>query len=238
MKNDGFKWWINRFRQMYQLVDIVRIDHFRGFEAYYSIPGSAETAEHGEWIKAPGNELFDTVKNKLGDVPILAEDLGVITKEVRALRDKYDFPGMIILQFAFGDDGEKHFLPHNLVSNRVVYTGSHDNDTTKSFFEKEKKVKSGIYEHAQRYMNYYGKDMCGALIKTAYKTVADIVIIPLQDILELGNEARMNFPGKPQGNWQWRFTWEQIYKGLDKELYELVELYERNSHKETTLTED
>lgn len=210
MEEDDFLWWRKRMTKMYELVDIIRIDHFRGFEAYWEIAGDAETAIIGQWIKAPGHKLFTILKEKLGDLPILAEDLGVITKEVEELRDAFEFPGMKILQFAFGDEMEKKFLPHNHIENCVVYTGSHDNDTTRSFFETEKENGSGIYEWAQYYMNYYGDDMVFSAIKTAYSSVANIVIIPLQDMLNLGNEARMNFPGTLGGNWTWRFSDEQI----------------------------
>ncbi len=227
MKKDGFNWWINRFRKMYQLVDIVRIDHFRGFEAYYEIPGGAETAEKGEWIKAPGDKLFLTLREELGDVPILAEDLGIITKEVEELRDKFEFPGMKILQFAFGKTGDRKFLPHNHIKNCVVYTGSHDNETTRGFFEREKESDSGIFQWAQKYLNYYGDDLCFEIIRTAYASVADIVIVPLQDILNLGNEARMNFPGKPAGNWTWRYENEQLTEDLAQLYHEMTEYYDR-----------
>lgn len=223
MEKDDFLWWRKRMAKMYELVDIIRIDHFRGFEAYWEIAGDAETAIIGQWVKAPGHKFFSVLKDKLGDLPILAEDLGVITKEVEELRDAFEFPGMKILQFAFGDNMEKKFLPHNHNENCVVYTGSHDNDTTRSFFETEKQNGSGIYEWAQYYMNYYGDDMTFAAIKTAYASVAKIVIIPLQDILNLGNEARMNFPGTLGGNWTWRFSNEQIN---DK----LVSIYKKMSN--------
>ncbi|MFA8341808.1 MAG: 4-alpha-glucanotransferase [Rhodothermaceae bacterium] len=227
MKKDNFAWWIKRFSQMYKLVDIVRIDHFRGFEAYYKIAGDAKTAEQGEWVKAPGMELFKAVKKALGNVPILAEDLGVITPEVEELRDHFEFPGMKILQFAFGDTGEKRFLPHNHTENSVVYTGSHDNETTAGFFWRERDQNSGIYHAAQDYMNFWGEEMCEALIKTAYKSVANIVIIPLQDIFNLGNEARMNFPGQAAGNWTWRFTANQLNSGLAQKYNHFVKMYAR-----------
>ena len=227
MEENNFEWWIQRFSKMLDMVDIIRIDHFRGFEAYYSIPGDAETAINGEWLKAPGEKLFNTINEKLGALPIIAEDLGIITKEVEELRDKFNFPGIKILQFAFGEDSEKKFLPHNHPVNCVVHTGSHDNDTTRGFFEKEKNEGSGIYEWAQEYMNYYGDDMCFACIKEAYKSVAAMVVIPMQDILNLGTEARMNFPGKPGGNWTWRFTWEQIPSELPQTYKRLTEIYDR-----------
>lgn len=231
MEADNFAWWKKRFLQMLELIDIVRIDHFRGFEAYYEIPGEAKTAETGKWVKAPGAKLFREIKNELGDLPILAEDLGVITKEVEELRDMFNFPGMKILQFAFGEDGDKGFLPHNHKKNCVVYSGSHDNDTTRGFFENEKNNGSGIYEWAQKYLNYFGDDMCGAVINAAYASVADTVVIPMQDLLNLGTEARMNFPGKLGGNWTWRFTWEQIPSELASKLKEKTSIYERDHKK-------
>jgi 4-alpha-glucanotransferase len=238
MKNNGFDWWLKRFSKMFELVDIVRIDHFRGFEAYWEIPGDAETAINGKWIKAPGHELFRTVKEKLGDLPILAEDLGVITKEVEELRDAFNFPGMKILQFAFGEDMEKKFLPHNHVENCCVYTGSHDNDTTRGFFQAEKESGSGIYEWAQNYLGYYGDDIRFEVIRAAYSSVANIVVIPLQDILNLGTEARMNFPGKLGGNWTWRFTWDQLNEHLAAAYKNMCEIYERPPKPEKKIEAD
>ena len=227
MEKDNFLWWQKRLQKMYELVDIVRIDHFRGLEAYWEIPGDAETAIDGKWVKAPGKKLFEVLKNVFGDVKILAEDLGVITPEVEELRDSFNLPGMKILQFAFGETGDKKFLPHNHVHNCCVYTGSHDNDTTKGFFDNELKTDSGIYEWTQKYLNYYDDDICSALILEAYKSVADIVIIPMQDILNLGNEARMNFPSRLGGNWMWRFSWDQVPFKLSDHYKNMAELYER-----------
>ncbi len=227
MEKDNFKWWKKRFAAVFELVDIVRIDHFRGFEAFYEIPGDAPTAETGHWVKAPGDKLFTELRNEFGDVPIIAEDLGIITDEVRELRDKFNFPGMKILQFAFGPNGDKNFLPHRYPTNCVVYSGSHDNDTTRGFFEEERSKGSGIFEWAQKYLNYYGNDIRFAVIKAAYSSVANTVIIPMQDILNLGTEGRMNFPGKPDGNWQWRFSWDQIDEGLASIYKEMTLLYER-----------
>lgn len=227
MEKDNFAWWKERFKQMFDLVDIVRIDHFRGFEAFYEIPGDAPTAETGKWVKAPGEKLFNEIRKEFGEPPIIAEDLGIITEEVKALRDKFNFPGMKIMQFAFGEEGDKNFLPHRYIHNCVVYSGSHDNDTTRGFFEAEKANGSGIFEWAQKYLNYYGNDIRFAVIKAAYSSVADTVVIPMQDILNLGSEARMNFPGRPDGNWQWRFTWEQVDENLISLYKEMCELYER-----------
>ena len=227
MEKDEFLWWRKRFKALLELVDIIRIDHFRGFEAYWKIPGDAKTAQSGKWIKAPGEKLFETVKKHLGDLPILAEDLGVITPPVEALRDKFNFPGMKVLQFAFGKGMETKFLPHNYVPNCIVYTGTHDNDTTRAYFEKELEKKSGIAEHARKYLNYPGNDLVFELIRTAYASVAVFVIIPMQDVLNLGGEARMNFPSTLGGNWSWRFNWNQVEKNLAERYKELSLLYER-----------
>ncbi len=227
MEKDDFKWWRSRLSNLLQLVDIIRIDHFRGFEAFWKIPGDAETAQTGKWVKAPGEKFFNTVKKYLGDVPILAEDLGLITREVFELRDKFEFPGMKILQFAFGTGMEDRFLPHNITPNSVVYTGSHDNDTTRAYFEKEKAEGRDTFTHAQKYLDYYNDDLVPKLIRTAYATVADIVIIPMQDVLNLGGEARMNFPGKLGGNWTWRFQWNQVPDYLAGAYRDMAELFER-----------
>ena len=227
MEKDDFLWWRRRISNLLDLVDIIRIDHFRGFDAYWEIPGNAENAMKGRWVKAPGEKLFDTIQKYLGIVPIMAEDLGVITKTVTALRKRYEFPGMKILQFAFGTDMETKFLPHNIDFNSTVYTGSHDNDTTKAYFEKAKTEDNDIYSHAQKYLNYFGDNITFELIRTAYKTVADTVIVPMQDILNLGGEARMNFPSTLGGNWVWRFSWDQIQSYLPKTYKELTILYER-----------
>lgn len=229
MEKDDFLWWRKRFTTLFEIVDIVRIDHFRGFEAYWKIPGGEKTAQKGKWTKAPGEKLFKSLKKHLGELPILAEDLGVITPPVEALRDQFGFPGMKVLQFAFGTKMETKFLPHNFIPNCVVYTGTHDNDTTRAYFEKEKsnKGKNDIYEHAQIYLNYYGEDILKELIRVAYASVANIVIIPMQDILKLGSDARMNFPSTTGGNWTWRFTWDQIDENLSKHYFGLTKLYER-----------
>jgi len=224
---DDFSWWIKRFASLYEIVDIVRIDHFRGFQAYWEIMGDAKTAEKGRWVKAPGDKLLKSIFKHLGEVPILAEDLGVITPEVEKLRDKFDLPGMKILQFAFGTDMETKFLPHNFIPNCVVYTGSHDNDTTFAYFDSAKDDDTDIYEHAQKYLNYFDDDILYELIRTAYASVANIVVIPMQDILKLGGEARMNFPGKLGGNWTWRFTWDQVDENLTAHYKGMSILYER-----------
>lgn len=232
MEKDNFSWWIRRIKKTLEVVDIIRIDHFRGLDAYWEVPGDAKTAQIGRWIKAPGKKLFEVIKKELGELPIIAEDLGVITESVEKLRDHFEFPGMKILQFAFGEDGDSNFLPHNYNKNCIVFTGSHDNDTTKGFFENEKNNNSGIYEWAQRYLNYYGNDITFQLIRTAYASVASIVMIPMQDILGLGTEARMNFPGKLGGNWTWRFDWDQVEGHIPLTYKGMTEMYDRTTKKD------
>jgi 4-alpha-glucanotransferase len=227
MEKDNFAWWRKRISKLLEMADILRIDHFRGFDAYWEIAGDAKTAIEGRWVKAPGEKLFNSVKKFLGDLPIIAEDLGVITDSVEALRDHFDFPGIKILQFGLGVEGDKKFLPHNHIKNCVVHTGSHDNETTLGFLMTEKNKNSGIYEWAQKYFNYYGDDMTYEMIRTAYSSVANICVIPMQDILNLGNEARMNLPGTLGGNWTWRFTWDQISDGLTDHYKEMCVMFER-----------
>jgi 4-alpha-glucanotransferase len=238
MEKDDFLWWRNRLSGQLNLVDIIRVDHFRGFEKFWEIPGDAHTAEKGRWVKAPAQKFFNVVKKYLGELPIIAEDLGVITKAVIELRNKFNFPGMKILQFAFGTGMERRFLPHNYTPNSVVYTGSHDNDTTRGFFNKEKNKDNDIYEHVQKYLNYYGNDLTFELIRLAYASVADLAIIPMQDVLNLSGEARMNFPGRLGGNWTWRFTWDQVPHDLPEKYRQLAELYERPPLPEPEVTEE
>ncbi len=227
MEKDDFLWWRKRIANLLSLVDIIRIDHFRGFDAYWEIPGDAETAMNGRWVKAPGYKLFNAIKKDLGELPIIAEDLGVITDSVEELRDHFGFPGIKILQFGLGVDGDKKFLPHNHIKNCVVHTGSHDNETTKGFLDSEKEKNSGIYEWAQKYFNYYGENMTYELIRAAYGSVANIAVIPMQDIFYLGNEARMNFPGKLGGNWGWRFTWNMVNENLAEQYKQMTIMFER-----------
>jgi 4-alpha-glucanotransferase len=227
MEKDKFLWWRKRISALLKLVDIMRIDHFRGFEAYWEIRGNAETAQKGRWVKAPGKKFFATIKRQFGDLPIIAEDLGFITPGVIKLRDECGFPGMKILQFAFGKGMERKFLPHNHIPNCVVYTGSHDNDTTRAYFEKADQEKSDVATSLRAYLNYNGNDLRFALIRVAYASVADTVIIPMQDILNCGGEARMNFPGRLGGNWVWRFSWDQISPELEKTYQWMTATYER-----------
>jgi 4-alpha-glucanotransferase len=214
MARDGYRWWVDRFRATFEMVDRVRVDHFRGFDAYWEIPAGEKTAVKGKWVKAPGAALFDALRQALGDLPIVAENLGVITPEVEALRERFGFPGMAILQFAWGSDPQgSTFIPHNFPRRLAVYTGTHDNDTTVGWWT------SGVgdstrsaeevereRDFARRYMNTDGREIHWDFIRTVSASVAELAIVPLQDVLGRGNEARMNLPGWPGGNWRWRYA--------------------------------
>ncbi len=224
MKNNGFKWWIERVKATLAIFDIVRIDHFRGFEAFWAVSYGEETAINGEWMNAPGKELFEAIRNELGELPIIAEDLGIITPEVEELRDNFEFPGMKILQFAFHSDKDSGYLPHNYESNFIVYTGTHDNDTLKGwFYNLEDHIKEKVLEHADCSDDQIIKKM----IRLAWSSVAKMAIIPLQDLLELGSDGRMNIPGTSSGNWQWRFKYEQLKPSSAKWLNHITKLYNR-----------
>jgi 4-alpha-glucanotransferase len=226
-----YDWWIKRIQGVLNHVDIIRIDHFRGFEAYWEIPAGEKTAINGAWVKAPGMEFFETVKNALGDAPIIAEDLGIITPEVEELRDHFNFPGMKILQFAFdaseaGAMGATNaYLPHNYAPNCVVYTGTHDNDTTLGWYQTRTQAEKDLI---RRYLARDDKDVVWNMIRLALSSSAALAIIPLQDALSLGSAARMNTPSTSQGNWAWRYRPEQLSEWVSVRLKEMVELYGRN----------
>ncbi|MSP11858.1 MAG: 4-alpha-glucanotransferase [Chloroflexi bacterium] len=224
LRADGYEWWVQRFRQIFTVVDIVRIDHFRGFEAYWEVPAGMPTAEVGRWVKGPGSELFTALRDRLGELPILAEDLGVITPEVEALRDAFGFPGMRILQFAFSTDATDRFLPHNYVSNTVVYTGSHDNDTVLGWYEK---APTAEQDYARRYLNSNGYDISWAMARCAIASVANQAIIPLQDYLGLGSAVRMNTPAVAGGNWGWRYREADLSPDLSARILDLVNTFGR-----------
>ncbi len=236
LRKNGYAWWIARMRAAFSMFDIVRLDHFRGFEAYWEVPGHDRTAVNGRWVKGPGVTLFDALTSALGPMPIVAENLGLITPEVEALREHMAYPGMSILQFAFGADGAgKEFQPHTYPTDRVVYTGTHDNDTTLGWWTSDgvgdsTRTRLDIEnEHAlaRRYLDTDGTEMHWTLIRAALASVADTVLIPMQDILGLGSEARMNFPGRSSGNWTFRFSWEQLTPSIVTRLRDLVTLYDR-----------
>jgi 4-alpha-glucanotransferase len=224
MKEQGYEWWIDRFRATFNLVDVVRLDHFRGFEAYWAVPGDAPTAQTGEWRPGPGSDLFRVVKEALGPLSIIAENLGVITPEVEAIREEFEYPGMRILQFAFTADMSSDFLPHNYVQNTCAYTGTHDNDTTRGWFE------SLDGATRQRVLDYLDADEQGAvraMIRAVIASVADTAVVPMQDVLDLGTEARMNLPGRVGGYWQWRATANQFTDEDQQWLAKVAHLYER-----------
>ncbi|MFX0124844.1 MAG: 4-alpha-glucanotransferase [Candidatus Hodarchaeota archaeon] len=228
MKKNGYIWWIQRIKHSFSLVDILRIDHFRGFEAYWRIPADELTAINGKWIQGPGIELFITLKKACGFLPIIAENLGIITPAVDELLQQTGFPGMRVLQFAFGFEGEEgienDYLPHNYIPNTVVYTGTHDNDTTLGWFNTSpEEIQIAVLD----YLNSNGEDVVGDLIRLAWSSVAKISLIPLQDLLRLGTEGRMNFPGTESNNWEWRFTWEQLTEKQSNEIAKLSRIYQR-----------
>lgn len=227
MEQSGFSWWVKRLEASLELYDMVRIDHFRGFEAYWSVPAEEETAINGEWIKGPGSNLFDAFRSALGDeLPIIAEDLGIITPEVEALRDAYALPGMKILQFAFAGDASNPYLPHNHVKNCVVYTGTHDNDTTNGWFYAAP-PEEAERRHAMRYLDCGWEAFHTHLNRAALCSVADLAVLPLQDLLGLGSDARMNIPGTVEGNWQWRVTPQQMIDAPWEEFKAMCTLYGR-----------
>ncbi len=224
LKRTGYAWWIARLRETLKQVDLIRLDHFRGFEAYWEVAAGRPTAEIGRWVPGPGADLLSTLREALGQLPLIAEDLGVITPAVEALRDQFGLPGMRILQFAFSDGAANAYLPHNFVRNTVVYTGTHDNDTTRGWFES---LPESERDPVRRYLARDGNDIVWDLIRLAWSSVADCAIVPLQDVLDLGTEARMNLPGRAAGNWTWRFTESMLTAALLERLRELTTLYGR-----------
>ncbi len=240
MKKDNYSWWVDRIKQMLKLVDIVRIDHFRGFEAYWQIPYGAPNAIEGKWVKGPDHALFAEIKKRLGDLPIIAEDLGVITEEVEALRDDCAFPGMKILQFAFNSEEwteeseENKDLPSNFKSpNVIVYTGTHDNDTTTGYFAGDSEDKIQLRANAAHYFKLKGKpsasELTHVLINAAFESTADTAIIPMQDLFALGSEARMNTPSTLGGtNWAWRMDESQFSASIAQKLKDLSVKTKRN----------
>jgi 4-alpha-glucanotransferase len=223
-KADGYSWWLERLKAVFGLVDIARLDHFRGFAGYWEVPFGEETAVKGRWVPGPGEDFFSVVEKVLGDLPIIAEDLGVITPEVIAMRDRFNLPGMRIVQFAFQGDPRELFLPHNHVENCVVYTGTHDNDTARGWYERVPEEERSFY---RRYMNRGGKQVAWDLIRTTWSSVAVFALAPMQDFLNLGNEARMNYPGNPSGNWTWRMTNSALSDSLQARINEINFLYDR-----------
>lgn len=225
LRATNFKWWIDRVRWALELFDVVRVDHFRGFVACWETPAGDATAQNGRWIETPGRELFAALKKTLGDLPIIAENLGVITPEVENLREAFGFPGMRVLQFAFGGDATNDHLPHNHTRDSVVYTGTHDNDTTLGWFTNLGDEERG---HALRYLDTEGTEVNWEMIRAALASVGSLAIVPVQDVLGLGNEARMNLPASETGNWSWRMKPGALTGELAERLRDLTKLYGRN----------
>lgn len=226
LKQRGYDWWIQRMRWATTTCDILRLDHFRGFEAYWEIPAEQQTAINGHWVKGPEDALFEALRNALGDLPFIAEDLGMITAEVHALRKRLQIPGMAVMQFGFGDPGAHIYLPHKFEPNTVVYTGTHDNDTTPGWWqnmasEEEKR-------HAVTYLGMPQDGIEWAFIRAAEGSVAKLCVIPLQDVLGLGSEARMNVPSKSDGNWGWRFEPGMLTDKIAQKLAAIAEVADRD----------
>jgi 4-alpha-glucanotransferase len=221
----GFAWWVERVRTQLEQFDLLRIDHFRGLEAYWEIPAHEATAINGHWVRAPGDALLGRLREQLGRLPLVAEDLGFITPEVEAMRERWDLPGMKVLQFAFGGAADNPYLPHAHSGNVVVYTGTHDNNTTLGWF---RELDRGVQQHVQDYLGCSPEDLPTALCRWALASVARLAVLPMQDVLRLGGDQRMNAPGTDSGkNWRWRFTWDQLPGGTDRFYRHLVGLYGR-----------
>ena len=225
----GLKWWTGRIKNCLKTCDIMRIDHFRGFEAYYAIPFGSKDAIKGEWRKGPGKEFFDIIKKSVGSLPFIAEDLGIITKEVENLRDSIGLPGMRVLQFAFDDSENNAYLPHNHIKNCIVYTGTHDNDTSKGWYNSAPEFSR---DALRRYMNTSGSDPSWDMIRLAFSSCANTAIFPLQDVLRLGPEGRMNTPGTSSGNWKWRYKENDLTGDLSDGLLYLNRVFKRNLSKQ------
>jgi 4-alpha-glucanotransferase len=229
MAASGYAWWIQRMQAMREMVDIIRLDHFRGFEAYWEVPAGDLTAVNGRWVKGPGTAFFEALHQALGDLPIVVEDLGLITDEVRALRQCLGLPGMRVLQFAFGGDPRtsEHY-PHNYSHDCVAYTGTHDNNTSLGWFREIEAPESTVSRDqswaeramALKYLGSDGAQIHWDLIRLALASVADMAVVPLQDVLGLGSEARMNRPGEEEGNWRWRLRRGQLTDELARRLRE------------------
>lgn len=235
MRRNGFSWWIERVKATLKTVDVVRVDHFRGFAAAWEVPGGDKTAVNGKWVSVPGKELFNALENAIGDLPFWAEDLGVITPDVEELRDSFGFPGMRILQFAFGGDTANHDLPHNYINNSAAYTGTHDNDTTVGWFNSQSGAGSTRNEaeinqereFCLRYLNSDGAEIHWDFVRAVWASVANTAIAPMQDLLGLGNGARMNLPASSAGNWYWQCTDGDFSDEIAERLRGLTEIYGR-----------
>jgi 4-alpha-glucanotransferase len=236
LARDGYRWWLERLRSALAMVDMIRLDHFRGFEAYWEVPASEPTAVKGRWVKGPGAALFYAAQKALGELPLVAENLGVITAEVEAIRNEFGFPGMAVFQFAFGNDSQSAtFRPHNYLRELVAYTGTHDCDTTAGWWTSTGRGEStrseedirAEREFARKYLNTDGSEIHWVMIRALLASVADTVLIPLQDVLGLGTETRMNQPSTLGKNWRWRYGEKMLSPGIAQRLRELTTLYDR-----------
>ncbi len=228
---ENYAWWLARLRANFALCDVVRIDHFRGFASYWSIPAGAPNARTGEWVDGPGLGFFRAVHAAMPDAKLIAEDLGLLTPDVLALRDATGLPGMAVLQFAFGGKADNLYLPHNQRANSVVYSGTHDNDSSLGWY---RTTDEKTRDHVRRYLRVGGQEIGWDFVRSAYQSVARLAVLPLQDLMSLGSEARFNTPGKAQGNWTWRYRPEQLkalHDGTAPYLRELAELYGRDGAK-------
>ena len=234
LKERGFDWWVARIRRALTLYDEVRLDHFRGFEAYWSIAADETTAIHGQWVKAPGHALFNRLKEIFGELPFIAEDLGVITREVDELREFFGMPGMRILQFGFGDRGGHIYLPHRFVENTVVYTGTHDNNTTLGWWRDDASPTERANVQTYLHPIEHDGDIVWAMIKCAAASVASICIFPLQDVLHLGSEGRMNTPAAAAGNWAWRYSPNALHPDLSAQMAAIMEMTDRDGYQQPT----
>lgn len=228
LRQNGYDWWIQKMKHNLGLFDCIRIDHFRGFVAYWEVPANEKTAINGRWINTPAEDFFNTLLREIPNAPIIAEDLGIITQDVRDIMNRFGFPGMRILQFAFGDNFSKNlYLPHNHIKNCVVYTGTHDNNTLKGWFKKEASTESKNYLFRYIGRKLTERDVNVELVRLAMMSVANLVIIPMQDIVGLGIGARFNIPATTKKNWQWRLSYKQLSDKLSKKLQEMTETYGR-----------
>lgn len=227
IKETGYRWWIQRFRTAFELYDLLRIDHFRGFEAYWEVPAGASTARSGKWVAGPGTDLFNAAKRQLGELAIVAEDLGMITEEVHAMRDALGFPGMRVLQFGFDSVTDSYHRPESYPPNSIAYTGTHDNDTVVGWFQQRRlnSMHSGKRDLLDRYLSADTREdsIHWQLMAMVFNSASHTAIVPMQDVLGLGNSARMNLPGMAQGNWQWRLLPEQLEDSLAAQLRVLTE---------------
>jgi 4-alpha-glucanotransferase len=230
MRERGFDWWVTRIRRSLALYDMIRLDHFRGFEAYWSIAAEEETAINGQWVKAPGHELFQRLKEVFGDLPFIAEDLGLITPEVEELRERFGMPGMRILQFGFSDRSSHLYLPHMYVPNTVAYTGTHDNNTTLGWWRDGATAVERANVQAYLQTIEHDGDVVWAMIRAAARSVANMCIFPLQDILHLGTEARMNVPAAGAGNWTWRYNLNALHPDFATKMAALMEMSDRDGY--------